>query len=119
MTNYKSLVAWQKSILLAKKIYDLLTIFPKEENYTLTSQIKRAAISISANIAEGCGRRTSKDTVHFLYIARGSVYELESHIEISKLINLITEDNYNSISIDITECVKLINGLIKRYESLP
>jgi len=73
MANYKTLEAWKKSMFLVKEVYTKCKLYPKEELYALTSQTKRAAVSIPSNIAEGCGRRTKKDTTQFLYISRGSL----------------------------------------------
>ena len=77
MTNYKKLEAWKKSMELVKEIYEITRSFPREELYALTSQIKRAAVSVPCNIAEGSGRNYKKDTIQFLHIARGSLYEVE------------------------------------------
>lgn len=76
--SYKNLLIWQKSIVLVVKVYHLAADFPKDELYGLTSQIKRAAVSISSNISEGYGRNTPKYFNHFLNISRGSLYELET-----------------------------------------
>jgi four helix bundle protein len=78
MTGYKQLEAWKKSMLLVKEVYILTKLFPKEEQYVLASQIKRAAVSVPSNIAEGSGRNYKKDTIQFLHIARGSLYEVET-----------------------------------------
>ncbi|WP_234462532.1 four helix bundle protein [Adhaeribacter terrigena] len=75
---YTTLEVWQKSRELVTIIYQLTGNFPKEELFGLTSQIRRSAVSVPSNIAEGCVRNTSKDTLQFLYIARGSLYELEN-----------------------------------------
>ena len=87
-------------------------VFPKEEMFALTSQTKRAATSIPANIAEGMGRQYKKDTVHFLHIARGSVYELETHLNIALMVNIIEETSFNTIMNMIDEVIKLLSGLI-------
>lgn len=86
--------------------------YPKEELFALTSQTKRAAVSIPSNIAEGMGRQHKKDTVHFLHIARGSVYELETHLNIALMINIIHEDAFKKTILVIDEVVKLLSGLI-------
>ena len=76
MATYQNLDVWKKSMELVKDIYDTVKFYPREEQYALTSQTKRAAISIPANIAEGIGRNYKKDTIQFLHISRGSLYEL-------------------------------------------
>lgn len=77
-TDYTDLEVWKESRKLANHIYELTKSFPKEELYGITNQIRRCAVSVPSNIAEGCGRQTAKDTIHFLHISRGSLYELET-----------------------------------------
>ena len=84
MHNFRKLDIWQKSIDLTVKVYDLTKKFPREEMFGLTSQIKRCAVSIPSNIAEGSGRNTSNDFNHFLAIATGSSYELETQLIIAE-----------------------------------
>lgn len=117
MTGYKNLEAWKKSMLLVKEVYDLTKSFPKEELYGISSQLKRAAVSIPANIAEGCGRQYKRDTKQFLFIARGSLNELETILNIAVMINILDPDKLNSLTPLIEENSKIINGLIKRYEN--
>src|SRR5215204_5654028 len=78
--NYQTLDVWKTSMQLVKEIYLLTKGYPKEELFALTSQTKRSATSIPSNIAEGMGRQYKKDTIHFLHIAKGSIYELETHL---------------------------------------
>jgi four helix bundle protein len=112
MRNYQTLDVWKKSMELVKEIYLLTKKYPKEELFALTSQTKRAATSIPANIAEGMGRQYKKDTIHFLHIARGSVYELETHLNIAMMVNIIEEQNFKSIMNLIDEVIKRLSGLI-------
>ncbi len=116
MTSYKNLDAWKLAMQLVTDIYQLSKNFPKEEMFGLTSQIRRAAISIPANIAEGVGRNYKKDTVQFLHISRGSLYELETLLNIAVMVELISTDSFNKISPLIDKCLQLINGLIRYYE---
>ncbi len=81
--EYTELEAWKESRKLVQEIYKITKNYPKEEVYALTSQIRRSAVSVPSNIAEGCGRRTSADTIQFLHIARGSLYELETQSYLS------------------------------------
>ena len=90
--------------------------FPREENYALISQIKRAAVSVPSNIAEGVGRNYKKDTIQFLHISRGSLYELDTLIEIGKMMSMGSAESFNCIAQEIEKCKKLLNGLIRRYE---
>ena len=91
MTSYKTLEAWKKSMDLVKDIYLLVKKYPKEELYGLTSQTKRAAVSVPCNIAEGVGRNHDKDTIQFLHTARGSMYELETLLNIAVMVEIISE----------------------------
>jgi len=117
MTGYKNLEAWKKSMDIVKAVYLLCKQYPKEELYALTSQTKRAAVSVPANIAEGCGRRTKKDTTQFLYISRGSLYELETLLNIAVMIEVITENEFNKFTPIIDENLRMLNGSINRYET--
>ncbi len=116
MKTYKNLDSWKKSMQLVKDIYLTVKDFPKEELYGLTSQIKRAAVSIPTNIAEGIGRNYKKDTIQFLHISRGSLYELETLLNISEMIEILKTEQFNNISENIDECARIINGLISYYE---
>ncbi len=111
--TYKDLIVWQKSIELVIKIYELTALFPKEEIYGLTSQIRRAAISIPSNIAEGKMRGSEKDYRRFLLIAFGSGAELETQIEIAKKLPLIKNLNYNIVDLLLEEIMKILNVLIR------
>jgi len=114
--DYKKLNVWQFSRALASKVYVRTKDFPKAERFGLTSQIRQCVISIPANIAEGCGRRSNKDILRFLYISRGSIYELETHLFISLDLNLIKPDVFNELNEDILECKKLLHGFIKYFK---
>lgn len=115
--SYSDLDAWQKARKLANNIYTVTSKFPKEETYGLVSQMRRAAVSIPSNIAEGIGRNTPKDTIQFLFISRGSTYELETQLFISLDQNYISEQTFQEIIILLTDCKMLINGLINYYQS--
>lgn len=111
MLSHKKLEAWKESISMTIEIYKLTKNFPKNEIYGLTNQIRRSAISIPSNIAEGCARQTSKETIQFLYISLGSIAELETQLIISNELGYInnTEEIFNKI----VRIRKLIIGLIK------
>jgi four helix bundle protein len=117
MTNYKNLEAWKRSMSLVKDIYLLVKNYPKDELYGLTSQTKRAAVSIPCNIAEGSGRNTDKDTVQFLYTSRGSMYELETLLNIAVMVEIISEAQFQEMTPKIDECMRILNGLITYYEN--
>jgi len=115
--NYKELEVWKESRKLVKEIYTITDTFPKSELYGLTSQIRRCSISIPSNIAEGLGRRTSKDTLQFLFISRGSLYELETQLFLALDLNYINKDEFEKIFDNIVQCRKLLNGFINYYKT--
>lgn len=108
ITNHKDLEVWKKSIELSKNVYIITKKFPKEEIYGLTSQIRRAVVSVASNIAEGAARNSDKEFIHFLYISLGSLAELETQLIISKDIGYL-----DKIDINLEEIRKMILGLIK------
>ncbi|MFQ6082950.1 MAG: four helix bundle protein [Candidatus Aminicenantia bacterium] len=110
---HKKLDAWQKSIDLVQKIYELTKSFPKIENYGLTTQMRRAAVSIPANISEGAARQTKKEFVQFLHMAQGSLSELDTLLEISKKLGYLKENNPQELSLLMNDIDKMLTGLIK------
>ena len=114
---YRDLEVWLKSKALTKEIYLLTKTFPKDELYGLVSQMRRCAISVPSNIAEGYGRQHKKETIHFLFVARGSLYELETQLYISNDLDYIDEAKINTLIPTIEECRKLLSGLIKYFEN--
>ena len=116
--NFRELNVWQKGIELSKRIYQFTSTFPTEEKYGLKSQIQRSAIAIPSNIAEGCGRNSPKDTLQFLYIARGSAYELETQIYLSADFEYINEKQQGQLLRNVEELKKLLNGFINYYKTL-
>ena len=115
--SYKDLDARIESMELVNSIYELTKSFPKEEMYCITNQMRRAAISIPSNIAEGIGRNTKNDTIQFLYIARGSLYELETQVNISLKQEYINPNASSTLNEKIEKCKKILNGLIKHYKN--
>lgn len=110
--DYKNLETWQLSVQLVKKIYKTTKHFPREELFSLCDQIKRSAVSIPSNIAEGYGRDSIKDLIHFLHISLGSLYELETQIYISYEVELISKTEFESLQETIELLKKLLNNLI-------
>jgi len=108
MHNYKEMKIWQKSRALVKVVYEISKSLPKEELYALTSQIRRAAISIPANIAEGAGRESEKEFAHFLAIANGSAFEVETQLFLCFDLNYISEVELNDFLIKIQEIQRMI-----------
>ena len=115
--SYKDLIIWQKSIDLAVEVYKLSSKFPKEEMYGMTSQIRRAVTSISLNIAEGYGRNTTKNYINSLYIAQGSLQEVESAILLSNRLNFVKEEDCEKVNSLMLEEFKMFNALINSLEN--
>jgi len=113
MKNFKKLKVWQKGIKLVVDIYKKSKNFPKEELYGLTSQMRRSAISIPSNIAEGSGRSSAKELNRFLDISLGSSFELETQIIIAHKLEFITDDEFDDFTEKVQEEQKMITGLQK------
>jgi len=111
---YSKLTVWQKAMDLAVWTYEKTKDFPKEEMYTLTSQMRRCAISIPSNIAEGHQRNSSKEFIRFLTIARGSQVELETQFVLCKRIGYLKDEDIFKAKELLSEIGKMLNGLIKR-----
>lgn len=111
--SHRDLIAWQKAMDLTVLIYSLTKNFPKEELFGLVSQIRRASSSIVANIAEGQGRRSSKEFCHFLANARGSLLELDTHLELSFRVSYLNEKQHLELRNKMNEVGKIINGLLR------
>ncbi len=112
--SYKDLLIWQKGIEIVVSVYKLTKNFPQEELFSLTNQIKRASVSVPSNIAEGYGRNTDKSFSHFLDIARGSLYELETQLLIARELEFIQNtDMFNHVISLIEEEGKMINAFYK------
>ncbi|MGQ7868926.1 four helix bundle protein [Sunxiuqinia sp. sy24] len=108
MHNYLELKIWQEARKLVKEVYSLTAKFPKEEMYGLTSQIRRAAVSIPSNIAEGTGRNGDKDFQRFLEYAIGSLFELETQIILANDLNFIISEDYEKVYQDIKSLIRII-----------
>jgi four helix bundle protein len=119
LKNYKDLKVWQKSYELCLEIYRITAKFPKEEIYGLTSQIRRSAVSILSNIAEGYGRKTTADYIRMLYISYGSVCELETQILLAGDLDLIEKGVLDKLKEDIAEIERMLKVLIKSLENKP
>jgi len=117
LKNYKELNVWQKSYKLCLKIYQTTAKFPNEERYGLTSQIRRSAVSIPSNIAEGYGRKTTLDYIRMLYISYGSVCELETQILLSGDLGFIDIGELDAAKKDIAEIERMLKALIKSLEN--
>ena len=109
--NYKNLIVWQKSITLVKDIYDLTDAFPSEEKFGLISQMRRAAVSIPSNIAEGQARRTTKDYIRFVSTSEGSLAELETQLIIATELNFCSDLQAKGRFDLMLEIRKMLNAL--------
>jgi four helix bundle protein len=112
--NFRDLIIWNRSMELARNIYELCKGFPKEETYGLASQMKRSAISIPSNIAEGFNRYHNKEYVHFLSIALGSCSELETQVEAGYMIGLISQEVKDCVIGKICFISAMMRNLIKK-----
>mgnify|MGYP001568258412 CR=1 len=112
--GYKDLIVWQRSIELTVAIYSLTENFPKEELYGLTSQMRRSAVSVASNIAEGRVRGTRKDFTQFLRIAFGSGAELETQVTVAKLLSKTKNLEYEKVDSILEEVMKMLNVMIKK-----
>ncbi|MGH9479514.1 MAG: four helix bundle protein [Terriglobales bacterium] len=110
--SYEDLIAWRKAVELAGDVYAATRAFPREEVFGLTNQLRRAAVSIPSNIAEGKGRLTGKDYAHFLGIARGSVLELQTQLLISHNLGYLEKSAFARLRVGADEVGRLINGLL-------
>lgn len=116
--SYKELIVWQKSIRLVKEIFILTNKFPKTELYGIVSQMRRSAVSIPSNIAEGYGRRSTKSYAQFYAIAYGSALELETQSIIAKELNMATKDSFNIADNLLVEVSKMLNAMITKMRQL-
>jgi four helix bundle protein len=114
--SYRDLVSWQKAMDLVTETYRATARFPRDEIYGLTSQLRRAAVSIPSNIAEGQGRFGAAEFRHFLRQANGSLMELETQILIAERLDYITSDEANNLLNNAAEVGKILNGLIASLE---
>jgi four helix bundle protein len=114
--NYRDLIAWQKAKSLALDVYRCTRRFPKDEIYGLSSQMRRAAVSVPSNIAEGKGRYSQKEFVQFLYHARGSLLELETQLSIARDLDYIDRPLFESLESETEELGRILNGLINRFQ---
>lgn len=113
ISKFTDLVAWKEAHRLVLLTYKLIKLFPNNEEYALKDQIRRCAVSISANIAEGFSRQSKKEKINFYYISKGSLTELENHFLIAKDLNYLNTDNFNKFDNQLNIVGRLLTGLIK------
>lgn len=117
MGTYRELVAWQKSIALAKSVYQLTADYPVDERFGLVNQMRRCSVSIPSNIAEGFGRGSDKELVQFLYISLGSSNELDTQLTISYELSFIEEKRFREVEMMNREVNKMLASLIYRRKN--
>ena len=117
VNGYKDLIVWQKAIALSLEVYRLVKLLPKIETYGLADQMRRAVVSIPSNIAEGKGRNSAREFVHFLSIARGSQKELETQIYLCTQLEYITDEDASTAFNLCEEVGKMLNALIIKLQS--
>ena len=111
--SHKKLDVWLKSFELTKSIYEVTKKFPSEEKYGLVSQMRRSAVSVPSNIAEGAGRQTNKDSLQFFIIARSSLSELDTQVELSHSLEMINSADYQLLAKQINVVDSLLSGFIR------
>ena len=116
MKSYRDLIVWQKSMRLVTRIYLITKELPKNEVYGLTSQIRRSSISLPSNIAEGYGRNSTNDYIRFLQIACGSLYEVQTQLEICRNLEYLSKDIFNEIYEQSREIERMLNSLIGKLK---
>jgi four helix bundle protein len=114
--SHRDLIVWQKAMNLVEAVYSATASFPKEERYALTSQIRRAVVSVPSNIAEGQGRRMAKEYLYFLAYARGSLLELDTQLEIALRLRYLTKEKYSDLHTQLDEVARILNGLMRSIE---
>lgn len=116
MRNYRDLKVWAKAYALSLELYCLSRAFPREEIYGITSQLRRAAVSIGANLAEGCGRRTNAEMARFVKIAMGSASELDHHLLLCKDLGFLQDEDYKRNSSNLNEVRRMLSALLDSIE---
>jgi four helix bundle protein len=114
--TFRDLIVWEKSMGLVTEIYKMTKIFPKEEIYGLTSQIRRCAVSVPSNIAEGYGRKSTDDYLRFLQISIGSLYEIQTQIEIAFNLKYLPDNQFQQIYESTREIERMLSSLIRKVK---
>ena len=113
-SNYENLLVWQKAMNLVEQVYFKTRMFPKEELYGITSQLRRAVLSIPLNIAEGQGRGSKKEFRRFLFISRGSAYETSTIFQVCLGLKYISQKEYQEFYCEVNQIIKMLGGLIRK-----
>lgn len=113
MRTFKDLLVWQNAIVFSTDIYNVTKLFPKEEVYGLSSQLRRASVSIASNLAEGSKKGTKKEFAHYIRISQGSGAEIETQLIIAKNFSYISDSELNKLLADLESIMKMLTGLLK------
>lgn len=111
MRNFRQYDIWLQSVDFATEVYKLTEIFPNVEKYSLTDQIRRAAVSIASNVAEGCSRESEKEFYHYVQVAIGSAFEIETQFKIALNVNYISKEQYDAIILPLDKLERQLNKL--------
>jgi len=117
LKDFRQLQVWQKAHTFTLALYPVTKIFPTDERFGLTSQLRRAAVSIASNIAEGCGRQGDAELSRFCQIAMGSASEVEYQLELARDLNFIPQNNYQKLNEQLLDVKRMLNGLIKKLNA--
>lgn len=117
MNSYRDLIVWQKGLKLVTDIYKSSESFPKSEVFGLTAHLRKTAVSVPSNIAEGYGRGSQNDYVRFLKIARGSLYELQTQLEVSSNLGYLKQEVFEVLEQKANEIERMLNTLIKKVQN--
>ncbi len=116
--TYRDLIVWQKAMALVTEIYDETKHFPKDEMYGITQQIRRCAVSVPSNIAEGFGRKSKNEYVRFLEIAQGSLFELQTQLEIAKSLQYTNGEKSENLYTSSREIERMLSSLIRKIKEM-
>jgi four helix bundle protein len=119
MSDYTKLEVWQKSRAFAREIYEISGTFPRHELFGLTQQIRKAAVSIPSNIAEGAGRGSRRDRRNFILVARGSTFEVETQLFLAEDLDYVERSKANELRQRASQIARMLTGLIRYYASKP
>ena len=114
---HKKLLLWQEAMALVVQVYELTKVFPREEEFGLKSQLRRASVSVVSNIAEGLARKSNKDKLHFLNISQASLSELDTQVEISLRLQYIALTKFDFVQNQVIKIQKLLSGLSRNIEN--
>ena len=114
MRNYRDLIVWQKAMELVTETYNHTKSFPEEERYGLTSQLRRSSVSLPSNMAEGYGRNSTQDYIRFLRIANGSLFEMQTQLEIAQNLGFLKEESFSNLFELSREIERMLSSLIRK-----